>query len=285
MCLYKDLKLFWLVDIKYSIMDIAGYKDLHINKLNRTNKYITDHVTDRLNNSRSFVFTKFGDGEYQCMAGWNGQNCDGDGYTAELGSALRNAFVSLCDMANDCPDDGKILLGRWHYPTEVAFCCDLYWNHQPALKREIPFVDYHLIYNDDYFATSRKMYDFVAAIQNYKHKKVLVTNVNNKRLVHLFRADDYIQIQSQSWHATQFDQIVKDVEALLQADPQTLVLIAGGLASKVLIARLCAKYSDASFLDIGSGFDIIATGRCTRDHKHTYEDELRYFSDLLPQMW
>ena len=163
-------------------MDLTTYINFHITKQNRTNSYNTEFVIQKLRNCDPFVFTKFGDGEYQCMNNFQGGNCDADKYGPELGDALRKAFVSLCDMSYLDTTD-RILIGRWHYPNEVTYYSTLYWNHQQTEeKREIPFVDYHLIYNDDYFSRSRHLYHFVEAVQSFPKKKILITNMSTCHL-------------------------------------------------------------------------------------------------------
>lgn len=265
------------------------YVALHVQRRNRTSTYSTRYVTECLSAATPIVFTKFGDGEVQCMQFVTGTNCDGDRYTKTLGKELNSAFVHFCEMANQSKHD-RILLGRWHYPSEVAYLARLYLQHALATRSnagvgEIPFVNYHLIYNDDEFHTSRDLYDMVKAIQCYSYRKVLITNRQNERLRLLFKAYDFIQIANNSWFETSFLDVFRATDQILKENPRALILIAGGLASKVLICKLCKKYPMASFLDIGSGFDILATRRCTRDHKHTYEAECEYYRDLLPEGW
>ena len=266
-------------------MNKQEYIDSHIQKKNKTECYTTMLVIQKLKDNNSIVFTKFGDGEYYCMAGFEGANCDGDQYNPPLANALRYAFLKLCDLSYD-REDNRIVLGRWHYPDAVTYCSELYWNHQVEQNipvKEIPFVNYHLIYNDDDFNRTNLMYEFVSAVQKFSNYKVLITNTNNIRLETIFQADQFIPIQSNTWHTYQYEEIRNAVDEILKDHLNALVLIAGGLASKVLIAELCEKYKQASFLDIGSGFDILATKRCTRDHKHSYEDEVKYYYDLLPE--
>lgn len=270
---------------------ISKYVSKHLYKHNRTQCLTTQYVIQRLQNAQPIVFTKFGDGEVQCMQFVKGTNCDGDQYTVSLGTALETTFILLCDMANDKSADGedRILIGRWHYANEVNYLSKLYIRHllnqENILISEIPFVDYHLIYNDDDFNKSQNMYNFVEAIQKYPFTKVLITNRRNRRLSKAFKTQHFIEIPSRSWYDQCFSEIYFAVLAILRNNPKALILIAGGLASKVLICNLCEKYPEASFLDIGSGFDILATEHCTRDHKHTYMQEYLYFRNLLPLDW
>jgi hypothetical protein len=267
--------------------DIDSFIRTHVEKTNRTNAYTTEYVIDRLRTQQPIVFTKFGDGEYQCMNKWSGHNCDGDAYDPQLGDNLQKAFLQLCDMSYQDGTD-RILLGRWHCRSEVEYYSRLYWTYQLSqgidMPKEIPFVNYHLIYFDN---TDRSplIYNLVQAIQEYPHMKILITNSNNIRLCHFFKVTQYIPIEPKSWSLTQYDTIIATLRKTLSVYPHALILIAGGLASKVLISQLSSEYPLASFLDIGSGFDYIATRTNTRTHRHRYEDEVEYYKNLLPPNW
>jgi hypothetical protein len=52
------------------------------------------------------------------------------------------------------------------------------------------------------------------------------------------------------------------------------------------VTIVCKKYPKASFIDIGSGFDLLVRKKYTRIYYntniHTYLDEYNYYKDLLP---
>lgn len=267
-------------------MDLNNYIRLHMQKNNTLGKINTVYVTDLIKKESPFVFTKFGDGEFQCMAMYKGMNCDGDAYTSALSAALMESFIDLCEQS----EEKVVLLGRWHKPKEVRFYCDLYHQYQSKLpkdraRKEIPFVNYHLIYNDDQFNANTDMYDFVQAVQNSQKNKCLIASKENSRLQKLFRAKEHIHIPSKCWFE-QYDSIAPLVEKFItDYSEESIILIAGGLASKVLISKLSKKYPKLTLLDIGSGFDIIGKGYKTRNHKHNYIEECSYYKDLLPVDW
>lgn len=270
------------------------YVAYHVEKKNRTSRYSTAYATTCLQTGKPIVFTKFGDGEVQCMTFVHGTNCDGDRYSRRLGEELNHTFIRLCDLANERYKESEenpdcILIGRWHFPHETSYLVRLYHheikNDPERMCHEIPFVHYHFIYNDDEFDKSQDLYDFVKAIQDFSEHKVFISNRRNERLQRFFKAHQYLEIASNSWYETSFDAIYAATDRILSEHPKALILIAGGLASKVLICRLCEKYPEASFLDIGSGFDIIGTGQKTRDHRHSYAAECDYYRDILPENW
>lgn len=262
---------------------------LHHTRNNHTGKLTTPYITQLIQANQPVLFTKFGDGEYQCMDYYPGENCDGDRYSKELGDALRKAFIDLCEMSAQA-SSRTILLGKWHTPKEVQFMCNLYYRWQieaarsPATLTQIPFVNYHLIYSDEQFDTNNHLYKFVQAVQDTSRPKVLVSNASLKRIAGLFHTNTWVEIPPACWFS-QYDTILAQVTQLLTQSPDTMLLIAGGLASKVLIAQLAPLFPKASFLDIGSGFDLLGKGYPSRSQKTTYPRMIAYYKNLLPPDW
>src|SRR5688572_2860694 len=53
-----------------------------------------ERMCKMLKEGENFKFARFGDGEFNCMFGKVGHNCDGHEYFPDLGTALNNAFYS-----------------------------------------------------------------------------------------------------------------------------------------------------------------------------------------------
>lgn len=268
-----------------------SFFELHHSAHNATGCTHTPFVTDLIRAKMPVVFTKFGDGEYLCMDMQSGKNCDGDKFTKELGHALCKAFRELCEMAAvPHPTGRRIFLGKWHYAKEVRFMCQLYYTWQQEQKRiddklhEIPFVNYHLIYNDENFDKNANLFEFVKVLQDDSRHKLLISNPSLQRLSLLFKTAAWINIPATCWH-TVYDKIEAQVREHLLEHPDTIVFIAGGLASKVLIANMTAAFPLASFLDIGSGFDLLGKGHRTRSQAISYPQMIAYYKDLLPSEW
>ena len=51
--------------------------------------------TDYLQQDKNFVYAKFGDGEFACMNGEQGHNCDLHPYSEKLGKSLIDSFYFL----------------------------------------------------------------------------------------------------------------------------------------------------------------------------------------------
>ena len=254
--------------------------------------YISTSLQDMINNLKNkkrVIFTKFGDGEGQCMMLVNGENCDGDKYTYDLAVKLKEAFVLLCDM------DDNVYIGKWHSEQEhyikfyITLCYNYFINANKTLK-SIPFVDYHYCYADNTFNHNHNMYDFVKTIQDISNYKIIVSNENNSNLNIIFRSDEFITIPNSAWFANgYYNSIYEKLDNIFQKHSDAILLIAGGLASKVLITELASKHKTASFIDIGSGFDILAQNKYTRswnstpDFNNSFQNQVQYFANLLPQ--
>lgn len=221
----------------------------------------------KLERGENIVFTKFGDGEYLCMLGISGHNCDGDTYTLWLKDALKKALINLSKKKNT-------YIGKWH-TSEV-------YNYYKRIVKpygiDIPFVSYHLIMNDKDFLHTPYMYTFVKFVASTTRKKILFANKWNKRLKDLFRADIFIEIPESSW-SLEYETWKAALEKHVEKD--ALILLAGGLCSKVLIHDITSVH-DVSCIDIGSSFDILGGKRNSRGWQHSYEDEINYYHDLLP---
>lgn len=57
-------------------------------------------ILNKLENNENVIFAKFGDGEYLCMSGVKGANCDGDSYSNSLAKALIKSFIQLSQKNN-----------------------------------------------------------------------------------------------------------------------------------------------------------------------------------------
>lgn len=247
-----------------------------------------------LQRGRRIVYTKFGDGEYMCINKPIGRNCDNDTYSAKLGGELQKAFCSLVVAFNE--QNESVWIGMWREPHVSTYFARLYYQYKTCIgalreHHTIPFVEYHTVYNSHDSLTNSAMYDFVKYIQTYPNGKIVISNPQNRRLLSIFRAAEYVNIPSHSWYAHgMYDSIRTKLEDFLNAHPKSIVILACGLATKVLIADVMKRHPQASFIDIGSGFDLLARRVDTRGwtrgtYHHTYLDECTYYKDLLPENW
>jgi len=267
--------------------DKENYEILQIN-----NGYKCDlnHLINNIKNNNRVIFTKFGDGEYNCMIHTVGNNCDGDTYTNDLGDKLKEAFNELSYLSKD--DDG-IYIGKWHSDVQIMlrYYSSIFYDFLKEKESNlinIPFVDYHYCYNEHrHFGENKDLYNFVKTIQEINKYKLVVSNEENVKLSLIFKVNNYITIPPNSWYANNlYDKLYNAIDNQLNNYNDAIVILSAGLATKVLIKDLAIKYKNASFIDIGSGFDLLARKRMTRQwydcKEHGYLDEYNYYKDLLP---
>ena len=223
-------------------------------------------ILNKLNNGQNIIFTKYGDGEYLCMKGEVGSNVDADSYHPWLGQMLKKVLISLSQKSN-------AYIGKWWHAEVYEFCDQLAWENNIT----IPWVWYHLFMNDDEALKFDYMRTFVDFIVKTKRKKILICNSMNKKLRDFFKADIYIEIPPRNWSFA-YNEWKDKVEKELEKD--AIVLISGGLCSKVLIDDITNK-CELTCIDLGSSFDLLARQQHTRGWRHSYEEEVKYYQDFL----
>jgi hypothetical protein len=247
-------------------------------------------VIEKFKNNEKIIITKFGDGEYLNMTlkHIDETNCDGDPYTYEFGIRLRESFLNLIERS----DNENIYLGRWHTIEVYCFYYMLYYDY--VIKnnkqiKQIPFTHYHFIYPDNEFdLNDNKLFEFVKMINTSTKYKIIMSNNTNKKLQIIFNGNFYIEIPKSSWCKNGlYNQIKDKIVELLNINNDAIVIMAGGMGSKVLIAEISLLYPKVSFIDIGSGFDILASKNDSRgwykyNNKNNYENQYKYFKSLLP---
>ena len=254
-------------------------------------------LTDKYKKGERIIFTKFGDGEYVCMTlkYINDCNCDNDRYTYELGNKLINAYISLCERTTN----ENIYIGKWHTShnnnTVNKFLLDILYDYYTSNNKplkEIYYSDYHCLIPDNNMIKYDYIKDFVKTIKNSNKYKIIISNNKNKKLSIIFNGNYYIEIPNNSWFANgYYDNIKNNLVELLNKYNDATVLIAGGLASKVLINDITLIYPNVSFIDIGSAFDLLATKEVSRNwqfdengnHINFYYMLLNYFKEVLPE--
>lgn len=276
---FKCLFLALILLFKLSIPQVVKFSNLsfkeyvaHFNYQNKSFDIssLLGDIVQKLEGGQNIIFTKFGDGECACMRGQYGHNCDNDTYHDWLGQALKDALINLSQKPNT-------YIGRW-WSEEVYKYCD----HLAIQKNIIiPWVWYHLFLNDDKNLKFSYMFDFVRFIITTKRKKILLANKLNERLKDFFKVNVFIELPLQNW-SFEYKKWKNLLEKEVEKD--AVILIAGGMCSKVLIADISDKY-DLTFIDIGSSFDLLARKQKSRTCNYSYEDVFNYYKNLLPPDW
>lgn len=235
-------------------------------------EFISKKFSELIDENVNFTFTKFGDGEFYCMNFTNGHNCDGDSYTRWLGEELINSFKHLTYK-------DFVYLGKWHNPNAVDFFSKL------SNQNKINWVHYHSVMNAspvngiefDSFSNDYLL-RLVKSIRDSKRKKIIISNHKNKKLKDIFNANSYVEVLGSDWSES-YSEYEKKV--LNELTDDCIILTAAGMCSKVLISNLLKIKENITCIDIGSGFDLLATGIKSRPWPHSYQDELEYYKSIL----
>lgn len=242
----------------------------HDRPFERMHPEIMLEILEILETGGNVIFTKFGDGEYHCMRGEIGCNCDQDTYHQWMGDELKKALVGLSKKRN-------AYIGKWWTSNVSDFC--------NAVAKEsgvtVPWTWYHVFMNDDNVFNFDYMRQFMKFIVATKRKKILVCNGRNSRLQSFFKTDAYVEIPSRNW-SFDYEKWRDKVQQHVEKD--CIVLISAGMCSKILINEITDK-TDLTCIDLGSSFDILGGKFRSRDFQHAYEAEWWYYKDFIPQEW
>jgi len=215
-------------------------------------------LIEKVKNKQPFIFTKFGDGEYECAAhNYNGANCDGDKFTPNLREGLNRAFVNLVGQG--------AYIGKWFEPHKVE-----YWENLVGTKELVNWVHYHTFIVDGTQAEVEKKVELYRLLQNDSRKKLVVCNELIKRSVKLLRADKHIKIPLNGWYDPEKEKIKMEILKHIE-DGYEIFFFMGGMGVKSLISELVNESSkDVTYIDIGSGLDLISS-KCDSRGFTSYE--------------
>lgn len=238
----------------------------------------TNYFTACINANKPVCFVKWGDGEYCCVIGVQGTNCDGDKFIPELGEAMRIAFLKLTQAPNT-------FFGRWHLgPNDirVANYFNALWETTTSRPiSDIPWVNYHCLLRDAERGRKPDMLNFVKAIQSNPRKKIYVCNTKNARLCELFGAE-HVEVPMNSWFIY-YEKIMEEIKSKIT--PDCIVLFSAGLCTKVAVSSLVESNPGITCLDLGSSFDCLARGTPSRAYQGSFNEEVAYYASVLDADW
>lgn len=232
---------------------------------------ITELITNNIIQDIPISFTKFGDGEYLCMTTLHGKNSDHDQYHPELAQKLKEALPYLFNHPT-------CYIGKWTGYWGNACVADYY---ESLGGYNAKYGHYHTLYNDEEFNKNYNLLDFVKAMQSCQRKKILFTNKNNEPLTRLFRTNIFVEIPMSNWSYNYVEYLSKVIPHL---EKNCLLIVGAGMCSKVLAHDLLRMDDSISYIDIGSGFDMLC-GNNSRGWSHSRESELEYYKSVLPEDW
>jgi hypothetical protein len=236
-----------------------------------------NHFINAIKRVEPIVFVKFGDGEYNCIFGVYGHNCDNDFYTKKLSINLRSAFIYLTKQKN-------AYIGMWHNEAVINNYKKLL---EPENNQPIQYVDYHLFIFDN----NKELYDKRIAlykeIKNSPIKKIIICNKLLTKSKILLNIDYTIFIPLNNWFDRSFENIYKIICEIIEANNREphIIMTSCGMSAKVLIATLHEKYPNNLYFDLGSALDLICTKTDSRgfikSYNYDYDKLVNIFDELI----
>src|SRR3972149_4339318 len=189
----------------------------------------------------NFKFARYGDGEFLCMAGKIGKNCDGHEYFPDLGMALNDAFYS----------DPKYMVGIQPLSVNGGL-------YQKAISQREGYPKN--IYDADVLHSASidgKMHLFFDSI-----KKRDVFMVGPKHLFPFFSHGIIIK-DSNCWN--DYKSITEGLQNMLSKIQGNVMLMCASMMTEVLINDL--QNSNNTIIDCGSVFDPYVN-KLSRSYHH-----------------
>lgn len=199
-------------------------------------------IVDLLKSQKPFKFSRFGDGEWNCIFNKAGQNCDGHKYFPELGASLRRVILS----------EPEYLVGI--QPLSMSYeRTDQIKDFCKGLK--INWVNADVLHNA---SIDGKLDQFVNAL-----KGRYIVLVGPVHLANFFVNGVHIIIPNQNcW--LEYENIRQQIEFHIEGVNNAVVLLAASMMAEVLLDDFSDYHH--TFIDIGSVFDPYCGVKSRRYH-------------------
>lgn len=227
--------------------------------------------SDKINKMENFSFIKFGDGEFFCMMGEEGQNCDKHPYSKELSEKLYDSWYFFNTLEN-------IYIAEWagHKPGMVLktssekFQLEL-MNKTTQLK--VNFVNFEILLQN---LLSEQKFNFFKNIKYSSRKKIFVGPERLFGVKNFLNFDSLIKVPLVN-SFSKYDDILSNIKNELVDN--CIVVTSSGMPSKSLIHKSLEFNNNITCLDIGSGFDALCYGN-TREGQLSPTAIRKYYEDL-----
>ena len=185
---------------------------------------ITQYLTECVKHKVPVSFSKYGDGEFNCAAGYYGANCDNDAYTPKKCDAIVKSFKY---MANEAQNS---YMGLWHDQEKKSF-----W--ESMATRPVRWAQYHTIIFDEHNDEAKS--NLYRAIKESDMNKIIICNELLIKSKKLFNADHIIHIPFNNWFDTEFEMYAELIKNIIRNDPRPpLVITSCGMNAKIMICEL-----------------------------------------------
>ena len=190
-------------------------------------------LISKLNNRENFSFSRFGDGEFACMLGKSGANCDGHEYFPDLGERLNQAWNEPKGIV------GTQRYGQAMYPQFTHTGIDADILHKASIAGELV--------------------EFLNALDRVNF---ILVGPSHLRRLYIPKPDHFIEVPTKNaWR----DYSRIQAEVLMASAPDDVVLYCCGMMAEVLIWDMYSD--DFTQIDCGSVFDPYVGVNSRQYHK------------------
>lgn len=203
-----------------------------------------ERMCKMLREGENFKFARYGDGEFNCMFGKIGRNCDGHEYFPDLGMALNDAFYS----------DPKYMVGIQPLSVQGGL-------YQKAISQREGYPKN--IYDADVLHSASIDGNIDLLLQSLQSRTVF--SVGPLHLNNLFPGAKESMLINDKNCWLQYEKIVRLIEHSFDWDESPVFLLCASMMSEVIIDRF--KDSTGTFIDCGSVFDPYC-GKLSRKYHH-----------------
>jgi len=217
-----------------------------VNIINNT----LDYYIDKLKTNKKFSFTRWGDGEWGCSFGVQGQNCDSHIYYSQLKDGLNESLNNPKGyMLATWPQDEPMMTKIWQDVTQRVSHIKNWYNAS--------------VWEED--AMNGKLKPLIEQLETMNF--IIVSELSKKSLP--IKYTDYIEIPSVNCFLEK-DRIKKEMISMCDKYDSPVFGLSASMATNVMVDELYHEIGDRCWMiDLGSIWEPYI-GKVTRSYHHRY---------------
>ncbi len=230
-----------------------------------------DSWKNKIKSNDNLSFIKFGDGEFLCMDGKVGKNCDHHSYSRELGDKLYDAWFYFNTLNN-------VYINSWvgHKPEAGINSPSARFQEELVKKTKklrVKFVPQEILLQN---TLSESKFNLFKTVKYSNRKKIFIGPARLFAVKNFLNIDKLIKIPLIN-SFSEYDEILKN--AVSEIEDNCIFLLSAGMPAKSIIHKLIEKNKNITCLDIGSGFDSLFAG-ITREGQLDSQTLKKYYTNL-----
>lgn len=207
-------------------------------------------LTNKLLHREPFIFIRYGDGALECINGVTGRTCDGEIYTAVLGTELRRCWDKVCNHPGavigdwmTASFDARSIVRRYEpeYTALIGMASPL-WVHYETL----------LLMRE-----SKALLGFYSAIRSDLRRKLLMGPEQWRPAAALLKADFFAVPVSTEL----FRRHISEIRLGLSARAFNVLLYGAGMAGNIPVVDNWLEHPERTYINLGSALDPLYRGR------------------------